>query len=314
MPALKSAALRLFSASYTLVFVALALLALQLTHYDLNKLFLYFLLPFYLLSLALQYLLPKVNRPLEKNELLTDMVSNASVMLINTVQAAIVAWAFHHVSSSLLVSAGWVGPQWSLASLPFALQVLAGLLLFDFMFYVTHRLCHEWPLLWRFHSVHHSAHRVTFLNAYRAHPVDVVVRRFIPLAGLLMAGPSHEAYVAAVTIGSVLATVTHLNIDLRHGWLNYLIGTNEVHRWHHSSVYTEARNFGGFTIWDQMFGTFFLPRDRDIPERIGLGNEDGYPVHNYWKQLWQPFAPRGRGEGSEERPDAGLDEAEKKPA
>ncbi|HEX6591139.1 MAG TPA: sterol desaturase family protein [Moraxellaceae bacterium] len=182
MPILKSAAIRLFSASYTLVFVALALLALHVTHYDLNKLFLYFLLPFYLLSLALQYVLPKVSRPLEKNELLTDMVSNASVMLINTVQAAIVAWAFHHMSSSLLVSAGWVGPQWSLASLPFALQVLAGLLVFDFMFYVTHRLCHEWPLLWRFHAVHHSAHRVTFLNAYRAHPVDVVVRRFIPLA------------------------------------------------------------------------------------------------------------------------------------
>ncbi len=292
MHSLKAVAISLFSRSYTLLCMLLGVVALLLMHFDMNRLFQYFLLPFYLLSLALQYVLPKVRRPLEKNELLTDLLSNGGVLLLNSLQAAIVAWAFQHVSSNILVSAGWISPRWTLSSLPFALQVLAGMLVFDFLFYCMHRLCHELPWLWRFHAVHHSAHRVTFLNAYRAHPFDAAVRRLIPLTGLLLAGPSHEAYVAAVTLGSVLATVTHLNIDLRHGWLNYIIGTNEVHRWHHSSVYSEARNFGGFTLWDQMFGTFYLPRDRDMPEKTGLGNETGFPLHNYGQQLLYPFRSR----------------------
>ncbi|HEX6591140.1 MAG TPA: hypothetical protein VF050_04000 [Moraxellaceae bacterium] len=59
-----------------------------------------------------------------------------------------------------------------------------------------------------------------------------------------------------------------------------------------------------------MFGTFFLPRDRDMPERIGLGDEDGYPVHNYWKQLWLPFKRPSHGETAA----SNLGEAEKKPA
>lgn len=289
MTSLKHMAVQMFARGYTLAFLVLAMAALVAFDYDINRIYLRFLVPFYLLSLVLQYVLPKVRRPLEKGELATDLFSNGGVFLLNMLQASIVGWAFHGVSTSLLVKLGWISPAWTLAALPFALQVLLGMLVFDLLFYTTHRLAHEVPWLWRLHSVHHCAHRVTFLNAYRAHPLDAAFRRLVPLFALLLAGPSQHAYVAAVTLGTVLATVTHLNIDLRHGWLNYLIGTNEMHRWHHSTVYGEAKNFGVFMIWDQLFGTYFNPRDRDMPARIGLGNEAGYPVHNYWKQLLVPF-------------------------
>lgn len=289
MPSLRHTAVRVFAGSYTLVFLALAIAALAWLDYDMHRVYLDFLVPFYVLSLALQYVLPKVRAPLEKGELATDLLSNGGVLLLNMLQASLVAWAFHGLSTSLVVRMGWSSPSWTLASLPFVLQVLLGMLVFDLFFYTTHRLAHEVPWLWRFHSVHHCAHRVSFLNAYRAHPLDAAFRRFIPLFALLLAGPSQHAYVAAVTLGTVLATVTHLNIDLRHGWINYVIGTNEMHRWHHSTVYAEARNFGVFMIWDQLFGTYFNPRDRDMPARIGIGNEAGYPLHNYWKQLLLPF-------------------------
>lgn len=314
MPTPHSPIARLFASSYTLVCLAIAMLALQYEHYDLNRLFLHFLLPFYLLSMALQYVLPKVRGALEPGELLTDVLSNITIVLMNSLQASVVAWAFQQVSTSLLVGKGWVSPAWSLAGLPFALQVLLGMLVYDLFFYTTHRLAHEIPFLWRFHSVHHCAHRVTFLNAYRAHPVDAAFRRFIPLFALLLAGPSKEAYVAAVTLGTVLATVTHLNIDLRHGWLNYIIGTNEMHRWHHSTVYAEAKNFGAFMIWDQLFGTYYNPRNRDMPARLGLGDETGYPVHNYWKQLLIPFRwprrkPAPTPQAERELPQGQLEEA-----
>ena len=78
-------------------------------------------------------------------------------------------------------------------------------------------------------------------------------------------------------------------MDLKHGWLNYVIGTNEVHRWHHSSKYSEAKNFSVIMIWDHLFGTYYFPKDREMPERTGLGDETNYPRHSYWQMLLLPF-------------------------
>lgn len=283
---------RALSRGFLLSWLAGAVVALQAWHYDAQALLLKFLLPFYLMSLALQYVLPKTRAPLERGELATDIISNSVVLAVNQGQNALVAGAFALASSSLLVRAGWLDPHATLAGLPFWPQVILSILVYDLLFYWAHRLAHTVPALWRFHAVHHCAHRVTFLNAYRVHPVDVLWRRFVPLLGLLLCGPSHDAFVAATVIGTVLATVTHLNIDLRHGWLNYLVGTNEIHRWHHSTVHDEAKNFGAITLWDQLFGTFHYPRDRDMPARLGLADERNFPLHDYWRQLWWPFRRR----------------------
>ena len=40
---------------------------------------------------------------------------------------------------------------------PLALQIVLGLVIAEIGLYWAHRLAHEWPLLWRFHAVHHSA-------------------------------------------------------------------------------------------------------------------------------------------------------------
>lgn len=279
----------LLARSFTWVFLLLAISAIILLDFDKQRLLVWFLLPFYLVSITAQYLLPKVQQPLEKNELKTDIISNAVLMLVNSLQNNLLALVFALGSSSLLIHFGWLDPSWGLSNAPMWVQVLTGVLLLDFFFYVTHRMAHEVPLLWRFHSVHHCAHRITFLNAWRVHPVDAMFRRFVPLFFVLLTGISEEALVATAIIGTVLGTVTHLNMDLRHGWLNYVIGTNEVHRWHHSTRYDEAKNFAIIMIWDHLFGTFYFPRDRDMPEKTGLGNEQHYPLHNYWQQLLLPF-------------------------
>ena len=50
---------------------------------------------------------------------------------------------------------------------------------------------------------------------------------------------------------------THANSRGTLGWLNYLIGSAELHRWHHSVNIAEAQNFGtALPFWDQLFGTF----------------------------------------------------------
>jgi sterol desaturase/sphingolipid hydroxylase (fatty acid hydroxylase superfamily) len=60
------------------------------------------------------------------------------------------------------------------ASQPFALQVLEVILLSDFFVYWGHRLQHRSALLWRFHSVHHSAEHLDWLAAHREHPLGTV--------------------------------------------------------------------------------------------------------------------------------------------
>ena len=279
----------LLSRGYTWLFLGLSIYATVALDYDKNALLLWFLLPFYALSMALQYVMPKVKQPLEKGELTTDVVSNVVLTLINSMQNTVLAAVFALGSSSLLIHYGWMDPAWGLSNAPMWAQVLVGTLLLDLGFYITHRMAHEVPFLWRFHSVHHCAHKVTFLNAYRVHPIDAMFRRFVPLFFVLLTGISEQALVATAVIGSVLGTITHLNMDLKHGWLNYIIGTNEVHRWHHSAKYEEAKNFAIIMIWDHMFGTFYLPKDRDMPEQLGVGDERYYPLHSYWQQLLLPF-------------------------
>ena len=63
------------------------------------------------------------------------------------------------------------------------------------------------------------------------------------------------------TVSSSTATST-----LRYGPLNYIVGSAETHRWHHSRVPRESNaNYGNTVIvWDLVFGTWFLPREREI--------------------------------------------------
>ena len=69
----------------------------------------------------------------------------------------------------------------------------------------------------------------------------------------------------------------HCNISLRYGVLNYIVGSAETHRWHHSRVPRESNaNYGNTVIvWDVLFGTWFLPNEREV-EQLGL-QDPGYP-------------------------------------
>lgn len=257
--------------------------------YDQNKVVLYYLMPYFALCMALQYLWPDRPNRFEKGEILTDVLNNAALLGLTALQGSLVYW-MASAGSGLLFQWGWLDDSLAARNLPFWAQVIVAWWAFDFMFYVTHRIAHEVDFFWRFHSVHHSAARLSFLNASRVHPVDITWRRLVPLFVAYQTGASPEAIIVANTIGAVLAVITHMNVDFRFGPLNYVFGSNEIHRWHHSNKIDEARNFSVLMIWDHLFGTFVYPKDRTHPERLGLFNELYYPRHHFWGQLWIPFA------------------------
>ena len=72
----------------------------------------------------------------------------------------------------------------------------------------------------------------------------------------------------------------HSNLKLRLGPLNWIFSMAELHRWHHSPVVEEANhNYGGnLIIWDVVFGTRWLPPDRESPAKIGMDSLPHFPM------------------------------------
>lgn len=258
-------------------------------NFDPKLILVYFLLPYYALAIALQYVFPQQPNRFEKGEVVTDLWNNGGLLVVTQTQNFLMTALTSFAAPGLLIHFGWLAPEYALSHQPFWLQVVAAILLFDFCFYWSHRLAHEVPFLWRFHSVHHCAHRLSVLNASRVHPLDLVWRRLVPIFVVLQTGVSPEAFIVAGMLGSILATITHMNVAFRFRWLNYVIGTNENHSWHHSNKIEEAKNFGIWVIWDHLFGSFVLPKGRSRPEKMGLFDERFYPRHNFWQQLLIPL-------------------------
>jgi sterol desaturase/sphingolipid hydroxylase (fatty acid hydroxylase superfamily) len=253
----------------------------------------HFLFPYYALCVLMQYVWPYKPNQFEQGEVTTDVLHNAALVGITGIQNFLIHALIALTGSGLLFQHGVLPASWAAGNLPLWGQVIVAYLTFDFMFYVTHRMGHEIDFFWRLHSVHHCAHRLSVLNASRAHPLDLVWRRIVPVFVTFQTGISQEAFIMSGVIGSVLATITHMNVDFKFGPLNYLIGTNEIHRWHHSNKLEEAKNYSIFMLWDHLFGTFVYKPGQSGPAQMGLFNENFYPRQRYLGQLTLPWHWKG---------------------
>lgn len=190
------------------------------------------------------------------------------------------------VSIYLAGAAG--GSLWPHA-LPFWAQCVLAIVLADFGGYWMHRLCHEREYFWRFHSVHHCPGRLYWLNAGRDHPLgmalDYAARALLPVA----LGAPAEVLVIYYVFESTLGVTQHANVRHTLGPLNWVFSGAELHRWHHSKVLGEANNnYGKLVLWDLVFGTYYLPRDRTGPEAIGLADMPVFP-QRFFSQLLVPW-------------------------
>jgi sterol desaturase/sphingolipid hydroxylase (fatty acid hydroxylase superfamily) len=183
------------------------------------------------------------------------------------------------------------------------LQLSLALVYGEIFLYWVHRLSHEIDFFWRFHATHHSAPRLYFLNAARFHPVDLLFSSLLPLAALIVVGADGRVIALFGLVSAVHGLFQHANLVLRLGPLNWIFSMAELHRWHHSRRLEESNtNYGqNLIIWDIVFGTRFLPSDREPPDEIGLAGPTAFPM-GYWAQLLSPLRWRAICDASTSKP------------
>ena len=199
--------------------------------------------------------------------------------------AAVIAFGIDYISESL----DFIVPiefRINVASQPFFLQVIEMIVLSDILIYWGHRLQHRVEFLWRFHKVHHSAKRLDWLAAHREHPLDTIYTvGLINLPALLMGFPL-EAIAVLIAFRGMWAIYIHSNVRLPLPFLRKIIGSPELHHWHHD-LNRDAGNYANISpIMDLIFGTYTCP-DHE-PEAFGIKEDFS---ENYVGQMIQPILP-----------------------
>lgn len=198
------------------------------------------------------------------------------------------------VVSSGVAIGGWLSTQIGIGlwpqEWPLVMQIALAMIIGELPGYWVHRWQHKWDFLWRFHSVHHSAPRLYWLNAGRFHPLDLIAT-YVPSYLLLVILGANELILAYFgLLSAVHGIFQHANLQLKLGPLNWIFSMAELHRWHHSRTLHESNSNYGQTIsiWDWVFGTRYLPQDREPPRDIGIANLPNFPM-TWWAQIKAPF-------------------------
>ena len=180
-----------------------------------------------------------------------------------------------------------------LIELPLWLKLLLGLAMVDLVTYWFHRISHRFPILWRFHRVHHSDTTMDSSTYFRGHPIEVFF--WFGSTPILAAGIFG---LDLFTVGFYFLILTPFLI-LEHSnlrfpsWLDSTAGllftTPNLHKIHHDQdqEYTDSNFADIFILWDRIFGTFKYKPAEQI--KFGLEEFDEERKQTFWYLLKAPF-------------------------
>jgi len=168
---------------------------------------------------------------------------------------------------------------------------VACFLLFDFIFYWSHRIQHEVRLLWCFHSVHHTTQEMRLSSAVRGPMFEFVMTPWY-FIWLCVLGFHPLMFITVRTFSRVWGVLEHVNESFvgYHPWLNKILITPDVHRVHHGRNvrYLDMNYSEILSIWDRMFGTYTEYEEKPeyrILKQINPDNFYEVQVHA-WRDLY----------------------------
>lgn len=160
--------------------------------------------------------------------------------------------------------------------LPVWAHAVGAILLLDFWTYAWHRMNHEIPFFWRFHSVHHSDNKMDVTTASRFHLGEIFFSSFFRIPLIALFGVYLWELVLYEIIMFAVVQFHHANVGLPEKYdrlLRIIIVTPNMHRVHHSRWQPETdSNYSSlFSFWDRIARTFRL---NPKPETIHLGLDE----------------------------------------
>ncbi len=169
---------------------------------------------------------------------------------------------------------------------PIWLQAVEILLISDFLIYWAHRIQHKYDFLWRFHKVHHTAETLDWLAAHREHPIDSIYTVGIINLPAIIFGFDLNTIAAIVAFRGIWAIYIHSNVRFNIGPLKMLIGSPDLHHWHHDKERDRGNYANISPLMDIIFGTYINPATE--PEHYGI--KEQFPS-TYPGQLLKPVVP-----------------------
>ncbi|NNG05630.1 MAG: sterol desaturase family protein [Inquilinus sp.] len=170
---------------------------------------------------------------------------------------------------------------------------LIDLLILDFLIYWWHRANHVFPLLWRFHEIHHLDRFLDTTSAVRFHFGEVVLSALARAGAILLLGIPIESILVFEVLVLTGALFHHSNLRLPpkvERTLARIVITPSIHWVHHHAVRADTdSNYGTFfSFWDPLFGSRSrTSRTAEMPIGVeGLG-ERPFPA-----LLVRPFLVR----------------------
>ena len=150
------------------------------------------------------------------------------------------------------------------------LDIVAVLLVYDFLYYLTHRFLFHGRPLRRIHSLHHQAHTPTYIDALYVHPVETVIGLVLFLGSIPLVAWLGGTPLNAISMAIATLIFTHLN-QINHTWVNLphfpfrtLDYITSIHAAHHVDM--NSGNYATLTmLYDWLFGTPEKPVGRSTP-------------------------------------------------
>lgn len=203
----------------------------------------------------------EVNRAVDKTKL--DRVPFREAVKVNNRTGLYVNLIFYATVLPFCIDFGG-RPLWR-----HALEILAVLLVFDFMYYWTHRSLFHGTLLRKVHSLHHQARKPTYVDALYVHPLETTIGLCLflfsmPIVALATQTPLNVfSMVVATFLFTQLNTLNHVYTRFPDrfpfSWIDYITG---VHAAHHVDM--NHGNYATLTMfYDKLFGTFEEPVHRE---------------------------------------------------
>ncbi len=161
----------------------------------------------------------------------------------------------------------------------------------DFIEWNIHRLLHIFPPFWEFHKLHHSIETMDWIGNMRFHWGEVIVYKSISYLPLAIFGVEGSVLFAIAIVNTIIGHLNHSNLAISWGPLRYIINSPKMHIWHHDVILRSkgGQNFGiTLSVWDWLFGTAYMPDERDMPDKIGFDDIDKYP-QNTFARFFYPF-------------------------